>query len=85
MVKTLIEEFKKEWRRSEAMKRQMDQLMLMVMLENPDRKDMRENDGYEGYTELRKKIKELLEWKKEHGAVSESTSPSTTDMPTPYP
>ena len=82
---SLIEEFKKEWSRSEAMKRQMDQLILMVMLEDPDREDMRENDGYEGYRELRNAIKLLLKWKKEHGAVSESTSPSTTDMPTPYP
>lgn len=85
MIKTLIEEFKKEWRYSEAMKRQMDQLMLMVIHEDPDRMDIKEGDGYEGYTILRNAIIELLEWKKKHGAVSESTSPSMTDMPTPYP
>lgn len=84
-MKALIEEFKKEWRYSEALKRQMDQLLLMVVHEDPDRMDIKEGDGYEGYTVLRNAIIELLKWKKQHGAVSESTSHSMTDMPTPHP
>lgn len=76
---SVIDEFTKEWRYSEAMKRQMDQLLLMVVHEDPDRMDIKEGDG------SRNAIIELLKWKKQHGAVSESTSPSMTDMPTPYP
>lgn len=85
MEKTVIEEFKEEWRRSEAMKRQIDQLVMMITHEDPERMDVKEEYVYEGYTELRKKIKELLEWKKVHGAALVSMSLSMGDMPTPYP
>lgn len=81
----ILNEFKEEWRRSEAMKRQMDQLLIMVSVEDPDRMDIKEEYGYENYYELRHQIIELLKWKKEHGGVSESTSHFMTDIPIQYP